>query len=192
VSVIKKLLAGDTVTHRGRINVVEAKLYSLPDRNPALLGAGVTQDTAKWVGSWADGFITIQATKDHLIRLIDAYRAGGGDGKPLFLQVALCWAPSEAEAEAEALNQWGPNALGGEVSWDLRRPADFDRASRFVSSEDIRKSVLVSSDLGQHRAWLAEFVELGFTDIYLHQVGRRQEAFIEKFASDVLPQLRGR
>jgi probable non-F420 flavinoid oxidoreductase len=189
--IIRALFAGETVTHRGRVTVVEARLYSRPERPPLLIGAAVSEATAEWVGGWADGLITVQASAQQLGKIVDAFRRGGGKGKPMFLQVALSWAPSEDEAEAEALHQWGPNAIGGEVSWDLRRPQDFDAATRFVRPEDIRKTVLVSSDLGRHRAWLAEYAEMGFAQIYLHQVGRGQLSFIDAFGEHVLPALRG-
>jgi hypothetical protein len=76
------------------------------------------------------------------------------------------------------------------VNWELRSPEDFDMATRFVRPEDMRESVLISADLGQHAAWLAEYVELGFSELQLHQVGRDQEGFIEAFGRSVLPQLR--
>ena len=53
----------------------------------------------------------------------------------------------------------------------------------------MRESVLVSSDLGRHAAWLNELVELGFDEVYLHHVGREQDAFIDAFGTSVLPQL---
>jgi coenzyme F420-dependent glucose-6-phosphate dehydrogenase len=187
--VIRALFAGDTVTHRGRVTVVEAKLYSRPEQMPILVGAAVSEKTAEWLGGWADALITVQASPEQLGKVVDAFRRGGGAGKPMFLQVALSWAPTEEEAEAEALHQWGPNAIGGEVNWDLRRPQDFDAASRFVTASDIRQSVLVSADLGKHRDWLGQYAEMGFAAIYLHQVGRRQLSFIDAFGEHVLPAL---
>ena len=141
VDIIRALLSGDKVTRRGRITVVDAKLYSRPAKPPKLIGAAVTEETAAWLGSWADGLITIQAKPERLRRIVEAFRRGGGDGKPLFLQAALSWAPTEEEAEAEALHQWAATAIGGEVGWDLRRPQDFDLASRFVRADDIRQTV---------------------------------------------------
>ena len=48
-------------------------------------------------------------------------------------------------------------------------------------------------NLAQHAAWLAEYADLGFDDIYLHHVGQEQERFIDIFADRVLPQaVRGR
>ena len=188
--IIRALFAGETVTHRGRVTLVEAKLYSRPQTPPLLLGAAVTEETAEWVGSWADGLITTSGPPDELRKKLDAFRHGGGEGKPIYLQVALSWATSEDEAEREALHQWGSAALGGEAAWDLRRPKDFDAATRFVRGEDVRKSVLVSADLRRHQAWLAEYAAMGFAEIHLHQVARDQRGFIEAFGAHVLPPLR--
>jgi len=188
--IIKALLAGETVTHRGRVTVIEAKLYSRPAKAPLLIGGAVTPATAARLGRWADGLITIQAEPDQLKRVIDAFRSAGGEGKPIFLQAACSWALTEDEAEREALDQWGPNVLGGEVNWDLRRPQDFDLATRFVRGEDVRKSVFVTSDMGRLADWVAGFVDLGFAEIHLHQVGRNQRAFIEAAGTGLLPEVR--
>lgn len=188
--IIRALFAGETVTHRGRVTLVDGKLYSRPARPPLLLGAAVTEATAASIGGWADGLLTVSAKPEQLRKAVEAFRDGGGAGKPLFLQVGLNWAPSEAEALQGAHEQWRTNVLGGEVNWELRSPADFDTATRFVRPEDMRESVLISSDPGQHAAWLAEFIEIGFEELLLHQVGRNQDSFIDAFGAKVLPQLR--
>jgi alkanesulfonate monooxygenase SsuD/methylene tetrahydromethanopterin reductase-like flavin-dependent oxidoreductase (luciferase family) len=51
--VTRRLWAGETVTHLGRIVVEEAKLYTRSARPPTLLGAALSVETAEWVGSWA-------------------------------------------------------------------------------------------------------------------------------------------
>jgi coenzyme F420-dependent glucose-6-phosphate dehydrogenase len=189
-SIVRALFRGETVTHRGRVTVVDAKLYSVPERPPRLFGAAVTEESAAFVGGWADGLLTVSAKPEKLRKVVDAFRDGGGAGKPMVLQVTSNWAPNEDEALHGAFEQWRYNALGGPVSWELRSPEDFDVATRFVRPADLRESVLISSDLGQHAAWLNEFVELGFEELQLHQVGRNQQAFVEAFAGIVLPQLR--
>ena len=65
----------------------------------------------------------------------------------------------------------------------------FRRACERVSPSELREKLRVSSDPARHAAWLAEDIALGFSALYLHNVGRNQEAFIETFATRVLPQL---
>jgi G6PDH family F420-dependent oxidoreductase len=189
VEVIRALLAGETVTHRGRVTVVEAKLYSRPASAPKLLGAAVTEATARWCAKWADGLL-IACTEAKAARtLVNAYRDGGESGT-IIVQAALSWAATDAEAETMALDQWGACAAGGEVNWDLRRPQDFDLVSRFVTGEQIRSIVHVSSDLSRMTDWLAELAAAGADEIHLHQVGRNQREFISAFGEKVLPKLR--
>ncbi|HYO04591.1 MAG TPA: LLM class flavin-dependent oxidoreductase [Mycobacterium sp.] len=43
--------------------------------------------------------------------------------------------------------------------------------------------------LAQHAEWLAEYVEQGWDELYLHFVGQHQTEFIDAFGAHVLPQL---
>lgn len=191
VEIIRVLLAGETVTHRGRIDVVEAQLYTLPATPPPLLGAALSVETAAWAGQWADGLLTTGGDLKGVRAVVEAFRANGGEHKPVHVQHALSWASNEAEAVAEAMDQWGPVAAGNELNAVLSQPAQFDTVGRLVDEETIRKSVAVSADLGRHRQWIADLMGLGVTAVHLHCVGRNQEAFIETFGARVLPQLRG-
>jgi hypothetical protein len=133
--------------------------------------------------------ITVNAEREHLRRMIDAYRAAGGRGR-LHLQVHLSWAPDEAEAAAIAHDQWRSNVFPPPACWDIDSAETFDAVSEDVPIERIRQVVNISSDLGWHTSKLAEYAELGFDEIALHHVGQRQEEWIDTFGSKVLPQLR--
>ena len=187
--IIRALLKGETVSHYGRVTLVDCRLYTLPKSPPLLLGAAVSEATAEFVGGWADGLLTVSGKPEQVRKTVEAFRSGGGEGKPLYMQVGLNWAPTEAEAVQGAYEQWRTNVLGGEVNWELRSPADFDTATRFVRPEDMAQSLLISSDPSQHAAWLNDFIELGFEELQLHQVGRNQHTFIDAFGAKVLPQL---
>jgi coenzyme F420-dependent glucose-6-phosphate dehydrogenase len=189
--IIRALLDGQRVTHRGLVTAIDAQLYSRPAVRPLVYGAAVTEKTAEFVGGWADGLLTVGAPLDQARKVVDAFRRGGGVGKPMAVQVTMSWAPSEEEALEQAFDQRRFQALGGEANWDLRTPEDFEHATRFVRPEDMRSCVLVSSDLGQQAAWLNELVEMGFDELLLHQVARNQVEFLEAFGAKALPQLAG-
>lgn len=190
VDIMRALLAGETVTHHGRVTVVEARLYSRPAEPVPLFGAAVTEATAAFCGGWADGLLTVGGDAAKVRKVVDAFRANGGDGKPVHIQHALSWAPDEATALANAMEQWAPAAVGGEVAWDLRRPADFDTVGRLVQPPDIRQCVAVSADAGRHRAWLEALAELKPSAIHLHCVGRNQQEFIHFAAANLVGALR--
>lgn len=188
--IVRALLEGERVTHRGSVTVVDAQLYSRPKIPPPLLGAAVTEATAEFVGGWSDGLLTVASKPEQLKKVIAAFRRGGGEGKPLHLQVALNWAPTDAAALKGAYDHWRFVTLGGDIGWELRSPEDYETATRFVRPEDMRDSVLISADLSRHAAWLQQYADLGFDYAYLHQVDLNQQGFIEAFAKQVLPQLR--
>jgi probable non-F420 flavinoid oxidoreductase len=190
VDIIRALLAGEEVSHDGLVTVDRARLWTRPASPPALLGAAVSVQTAGWCAAWADGLITVAAPAEHLRRVIDAYRGAGGRG-PLRLQVHLSYASTEDEALRIAHDQWRTNVFAPPVCWDLELVEHFDQAAKHVPAEAMHDTVRVGADPARHAAWLREYADLGFDEIYLHHVGREQEEFIEVFGAKVLPQLAG-
>lgn len=188
VDVIRRLLQGEEVNHDGLIQVNRAKLWTLPDTVPDLVGPAVTPATAARHAAWADALITVNQPADTLQQVMDAYRNAGGRG-PTRLQIHLSWAPTEGEALAIAHDQWRNNVFAPPVSWDLETVEAFDVIGENVAPEQVMNSVRVSSDLGQHAAWLHEYLEQGWDELYLHFVGQRQAGFIDTFGEHVLPQL---
>jgi coenzyme F420-dependent glucose-6-phosphate dehydrogenase len=111
--IMRALLAGETVTHRGRVTVVGARLWSRPETATRLVGAATSEATAEWLGGWADGLLTVGTKPETLRRTIEGFRRGGGEGKPIYLKADLSWAATEAEALHQAHAQWRFNLLGG-------------------------------------------------------------------------------
>jgi probable non-F420 flavinoid oxidoreductase len=188
VDIIRALLAGEEVSHDGLVTVDRARLWTRPQQPPALIGAAVSVETARWCADWADGLITVNAPAERLRRMIEAYREAGGRG-PLALQVHLSWAPDEAQAERTAHEQWRSNVFPPPVCWDLELAEHFDIVSEQVSVEQVRAGVNISADLSRHVEWLAGYAELGFDQIYLHHVGQELTPFIDAFGAEVLPKL---
>jgi probable non-F420 flavinoid oxidoreductase len=190
VEIIRALLSGEEVSHHGLVTVDRARLYTLPAEAPPLFGAAVTDATARWVGSWADGLATIHQPREALERVVRAFREGGGDGKPMILQAHLAWAADDEEALGIAHDQWRTNVFAPPLCWDLETPAHFDEAAKHVTAEQVRSSVLVSSDPSFHVDWICAAADLGFQEINLHHVGREQRRFIDAFGEHVLPAAR--
>ncbi len=189
--VMRALWAGETVTHYGRIVVEDAKLYTRPERPPLIIGAAVSSATARWLGSWADGLITVAGGPvDRLRQVVDAFREGGGEGKPVLAQLKLAWGTDEAQVRASAFEQWRTNIFEGDMLWELRTPREFEQAAAYVRPEDLDGSVRISTDLNRHAAWIHEYLQVGIDELSLHNVATNQRPFIEAFGARVLPQVR--
>ncbi|QSB06467.1 TIGR03885 family FMN-dependent LLM class oxidoreductase [Natronoglycomyces albus] len=189
VEVMRSLWRGEMVNHRGHFVVEDAKLYTRPLNLPMVVGAAITPSTAQWVAGWGDAMITVAQPVDKLRQVVEAFRSGGGAGKPMFLQVQLSYGATDDEALRAAHEQWSTNIFGSAVLTDLRLPEDFTSAAEFVNPEDMTSSMIVSADLAEHVERIQELAALGFDEILLHNVHRNQESFIRDFGSGALPEL---
>ena len=191
VEVMRRMFAGELVSHRGLVTVDRAKLWTLPapEHLPALLIAAVTPPTARWGAPWADGLITVNQDPETLRRIVGEYRDAGGVG-PVCLQVHLSYARDDATAEAIARDQWGGgNLLPPPVLWELPTDEEFDAVAPVIARDKLDDGVRISSDPARHAAWIHEYAELGFERIFLHHVGQEQAEWIDVFGEHVLPQL---
>jgi probable non-F420 flavinoid oxidoreductase len=189
VEIIRRLWAGETVTHTGRVRVSQARLYTRPPEPPAIVGAAVSVETAEWVGSWADALITVVRPHDELARVVEAFQRGGGRGKPMFLQAQTSYAETDRAAKQAAFDQWRPNVLPPSVLTEIPDPAGFDRAAAVLSADDLDGRIRMSADVERHVRWLEQDIALGFDVIFVHQVGRDQSRFLQVFGEQVLPRI---
>jgi len=170
--------------------VEDAKLFTRAEKPPHIIGAAITAETAEWVGGWADGLITISQPLEKLRKVVEAFRKGGGEGKPLLLKVQLSYARNESQALEEAHAQWRSNVFGSSVLAELRTAEMLEQAAEVVTKEQVKESVHISADPGQHVEWLQQYIDLGFDELILHNVNLQQEQFIKDFGEKVLPHLR--
>ncbi|MCF2446685.1 TIGR03885 family FMN-dependent LLM class oxidoreductase [Dyadobacter sp. CY345] len=190
VDVMRALWSGESVTHDGLIQVYDAKLYTLPGYMPAVVGAALTEKTARWVGGWADAMITTSRPPEELKKIIAAFREGGGEDKPVYLKVQLSYDTTCEKALQGAHHQWRNNVFASSLLADIRSPEGFDAAGKVVRPEDMESSVRISDSADQHLEWLSKDIEAGVSQLYLHNVNLSQQNFIEVFGEKVLPYLK--
>jgi len=169
VEVIRALLDGEEVTHDGLVRVDRAKLWTLPDVQPLLIGPAVTPATARNHARWADGLVTVNQPEARLREVVGEYRDAGGRGE-IALQVHVSFAPTDDEALRLAREQWAGNAVGPPQAWDLDTPEAFDRIADDVDDDALRAAVLVEHDPRRLADRLVALAQLGFDAVYLHQV----------------------
>lgn len=190
--VMRELWAGRKVDHDGWVTVKEARLYEAPSDPPLMMGAALSPATAEFVGGWADGLMTTASSREQLRDIVEAFRRGGGEGKPMFLKTQISYARDEDAAIRGAWEQWRPAVMPHTVNTELRSPGELDDAASFVTPEEMKDQVRISTDLEEHIREIEKDIELGFERIYLHNVTRDQDGFIEDFGRRVLPSILGR
>ena len=79
------------------------------------------------------------------------------------------------------------NHVFSSITTEVEHPEQFDALTSTVRREDVRKQVFTSSDLDEHVENIERYVRMGIREIYIHNVNREQEDFIDDFGRKVLP-----
>src|SRR5215210_3347474 len=72
---------------------------------------------------WADGRLTVSGPPNEQLAVVDAFRRGGGAGKPMYLKVQLSYAEDDRAAREGAFDQWRTNIFPSHVLGDVSTPA---------------------------------------------------------------------
>jgi probable non-F420 flavinoid oxidoreductase len=191
VEIIRALLRGQEVSHEGHVHTDRARLWTLPAEVPPLYGAALSLETARWAGGWADGLLTVHQPPAQLRRIIEAFREGGGEGKPVAVQAKVAYGDTDEDAVAGAFEQWRTNVFDSALMADLVTVEQFEIAAKHVSPDAVSEVVLCSADIGRHAAFLQELLDCGVDHLFVHHVPRPQAAFLDAYAAKVLPELTG-
>ena len=139
--------------------------------------------------------ITVGAADEKIGMLWDKFDEGAREAgkdptdKPKMLQIHLSWAPTDDEAMDNALREW-PNGGMAFPKQDIKNPEDFALMAKLVRPEHFTNRCEVASSLEAQTENIQHYVDMGFDEIHLHNVGRNQKEFIEVFGREVLPNLR--
>jgi G6PDH family F420-dependent oxidoreductase len=187
VDIIRALFDGKTVTYRGKhFDVESAKLWDLPETRVPIGIAVSGPEACRIAGSKADLMIGTEP-KGELIRM---FEAAGGAGKPRVGQVALCYDTSREAAVKRAHEQFRWFGLGWKVNTDLPNPDGFEAATQFVTPEQVAEQLPCGPDVHEHVRKLKPYIDAGFTEIALVQIGGdSQEQFLNWARRELLPAL---
>lgn len=192
VAMMRRLFNGETVEGAdGPLRAEEAKLWTLPKQLPRIYAAALSEETAAFVASWADGLL-VAGPPEEVSPVIRAFRRHGGENKPVVLQLHFAWARNEDDARRDAHRLWGWTAAAIKNAGDAESPEIFDAAAARVMPRDMDRVMLVSADAEAHVENIAQYDPLNLEEIYLHNACSNVEAFIEFFGNRVLPALRNR
>lgn len=192
VTVMRQLWAGDFVTHHGGHYTVEnARIYTRPETPPPIYISGFGEQSARMAGRIGDGYISTMPDPD----LVKAFRAAGGDGKPMQAGYKVCWSNDDDAAIAAAHRLWANSGLPGECAQVLPSPRHFEQLSQLVSPEMTRDAIAYGNDVERHVAAFRPFERAGFDEVYISQMGGREpecrvEGFFQFYRDQVLPRLR--
>jgi G6PDH family F420-dependent oxidoreductase len=123
--------------------------------------------------------------------LVEKFDAAGGQGKPRVGQIALSYGEDRDAAIERAHDQFRWFGLGWKVNADLPNPDSFESATQFVTPEEVAEALSCGPDVEEHVEAIRPFIDAGFTEVALVQIGdEEQEAFFGWAEQELLPALR--
>jgi G6PDH family F420-dependent oxidoreductase len=183
VKIIRELHTGELVTWEGDyFRVDSARVWDAPDGGVPIGLAVSSGHSAERFAPLGDHLIAVEPDKS----LVEAWKKNRKIG-----QVPICWAPDKQQAIDLAHEQFRWFGGGWFVNADLPTPAGFDAASQFVRKDDVADSIACGPDLDELAESVKPYLEAGFTDVALVQVGDAlQQEFLDKAAAPLLEKLR--
>jgi len=189
VDVISALFDGEeTVNLRGRyFDVESARLWDLPEQRVPIGIAVSGPDSCRLAGRKADVMVAVEPKSE----LGEMFDAAGGAGKPRVGQIAVAYDADREAAIRRAHEQFRWFGLGWKVNADLPNPDSFDSATQFVTPDDVAEQLACGPDVDEHVEKIKPFIDAGFTEIALVQIGAaQQEQFTAWAERELLPALR--
>jgi G6PDH family F420-dependent oxidoreductase len=187
VDIIRRLWTGEVVSHEGRHYTVDtARIYTLPDSPPPIYMSAFGPKALGVAGRIADGFITTKPDADAVTR----FRADRGSDAPTQAGFKVAWGPSRDEAIDTAYGLWPNSGVPGELSQVLPSPQHFEQAAELVTREAFAEKGAFGPDVAEHVEAFTPFVEAGFDDVYVANMGPHYADMIAAYGAEVLPELR--
>jgi coenzyme F420-dependent glucose-6-phosphate dehydrogenase len=176
IFLMRRLWTGQLVSEwTDHYTVDRARIYTMPETPPPVAVAASAPAAAELAGRVGDALISTSPDTD----LVKTFRDAGGEGKPIYGQLTVCYGPDEAKAADEALEWWPNTSVPGELGLELAEPQHFEEAATLISAEDVAKKVVCGPNPKAIVEKIGEFADAGFDHVFIHQVGPRQEEFLD-------------
>jgi len=189
IEIIRLLWEGGEKSFSGDYYTVEdAQLFTLPEEAPPIYVAATGPEVLELAANVADGLITTDPDEE----TIDTFREAGGDGKPKFVKLNVCWAESEAEARQTYQQWWPTTGISARFHADLPTPSHFEDAVELMKGRvEIPPEIPLGPDMDKHLKMFQKVSRLGFDHLYIHQIGPEQEGFFKFYEKQIIPELAG-
>jgi coenzyme F420-dependent glucose-6-phosphate dehydrogenase len=186
IEVIRLLWKGGYRSHHGRHYTVEnARIYTLPDPLPPIYVAAGGRTSAELAARAGDGLVSTDADAD----MLKHFDTMGGEGKPRYGELSVCWAKDEKTGRRIAHEWWPTAGMDSSLAWELPLPKHFEAVAQLVTEEQVAESITCGPDPDAHVEAVRKYAEAGYDHVFVHQVGPDQEGFLRFYEREVLPKL---
>jgi G6PDH family F420-dependent oxidoreductase len=186
VEVIRKLWEGGVKNHVGRHYRLEhCQVYDLPPSAPPIVISGFGRKSVELAAKIGDGYCTVGPDAES----VELFRSRASHGRLVQGGLKVCWDEDESTARKTAHRLWPNDALPGELAQVLPTTEHFEQASELVTEDLLAQQLPCGPDLDRHIDAINEYARAGFDELYVQQIGPRQDEFFEIYRDYVLPRV---
>jgi G6PDH family F420-dependent oxidoreductase len=184
IELMRKLWTGEQVDWHGEHFTAEgARIYTLPDEPIPVAISAFGPKAMELVLSHGDAWVTTSPDEE----LMEQWRAKGRG--PAAAGVKVCWNEDEQAARRLAHELWASSLVPGELNQELPMPAHFEQAASLVTEDQVAGKMPCGPDPERHLSTLRTYLDAGFDEIYISQVGPDQAGFMRFFQDELRPRL---
>jgi G6PDH family F420-dependent oxidoreductase len=186
VYIIRELWKGEEFSYEGSYFIVrDARVYTLPEKLPPLYMAASGPESAELAAGISDGLISTTPGEE----VVRAFKQKGGEDKPCFGMIKVCWAESNEEAKKTMQKWWPVSGISGLLHVDLPTPKHFEDAVEMMGEPTIPEDSILGPAPAPYIKAIQSLQENGYDHIYIHQIGPDQKGFFNFFKSELFPAL---
>lgn len=187
VEVMRELWTGRLVTHVGaHYRVENARIFTRPAEPPPVVVSAFGPEAVQLaLDLGADGLMSTKPDPE----LCSAYRQAGGQGSTWAMTHVVA-AADEDKALATARDQWPNSVVAGPANLELSIPEHIEPIGRAMPDDAFRSAFVLGADPRSHIDGLRAYLDGGYDNVAVHQVGPDQAFFFDLYEQEVLPAVR--
>jgi G6PDH family F420-dependent oxidoreductase len=124
--------------------------------------------------------VTVQPDRE----LLERYRKNGGKGRAIGA-LKVCWNEDEQVARKLAHELWPTEAVEGQLAQELALQSRFEAAAANVTEDLVAKEVACGPDPEVHVEAIKKYLDAGFDEVYINQIGPDQEGFFRFYETEL-------
>ncbi|MCQ6962282.1 TIGR03557 family F420-dependent LLM class oxidoreductase [Methanolobus chelungpuianus] len=198
IKLIRELWSGEKITFDGMYYCTQdAKLYTLPPRDIPIYISTMVPESAQFAGYHGDGMISVGGSRMKVYKQLmekfenGAKRAGKDiSNMPRMVELFVAYGDRLEESLERLHKYWAGAFIPALFTNKIYTPAMSQQNGEVVGDDILRQKACISSDPEEHAKYIKQYMNAGFTHIYIHYAGPDELKFIKSYAEDVLPLIR--
>ncbi|WP_424356764.1 TIGR03557 family F420-dependent LLM class oxidoreductase [Methanocella sp. MCL-LM] len=197
IELIRRLWAGGYVTFDGAFySTRKAKLYTPPKTQIPIIISSLVPGSASFAGLQGDGLITVSNETPVLKQILENFEAGSRqagkdpDTMSKMIELNVIYTSDLQAVMNDFKKYWAGAMIPAMFNQNIYTPSMSEMNGAVVGDDALMKRMCISNDPDEHIRYVQQFIDMGFTHIYVHTAGPGQLDFIKSYTRDVLPALR--